>query len=92
MNFMTCMKLMESMSKSKNLVVQSKKKRKAMPQKRTGQLSNSIDESNAKQNNEKIWDDISSKLSNALANNENTASDISPFDSLSETPMDERAV
>ena len=84
------MKLMESMSKSKHLVVRSKKKRKAMPLKRTGQLSNGIDESNAKQSNEKVWDDISSKLSHALENNENTVSDISPFDPLSETQIDEQ--
>ena len=84
------LKLMESMSKSKHLVVKSKKKRKPTSQNRTKNASADVDGSNKQRDNEKIWDDISSKLSHVLEENEILACDISPFDPLSEKSTDQQ--
>ena len=83
------LKLMESMSKSKHLVVKSKKKRKAISQ-RTKNTSSEINSSNKKQNNEKIWDEISSKLLQNLEENKECSCDISPFDPLSDKTEDQQ--
>ena len=84
------MKLMESMSKSKHLVVKSKKKIRANPQKRTAKLSTELDGPVKRQDNEKLWDNISSRLSIALEENENLTCDISPFDSLSDASTEDQ--
>ena len=84
------LKLMESMSKSKHLVVKSKKKRKPKSQKRTKNASSDLDGSNKQQDNEKMWDDVSSKLSHVLEESEIPSCDISPFDPLSEKSTDQQ--
>ena len=84
------LKLMESMSKSKHLVVKSKKKRKPTSQKRTKNTPTDEDGSNKQQNNEKMWDEISSKLSHVLEENEIPTCDILPFDPLSEKSTDQQ--
>ena len=84
------MKLMDLMSKGKHLMIRTKKIRKAASKKRiankllpNGNLLN-------QQNNEEIWDQVSSHLSSCLQEGADIPTDISPFDATSETPIDEQ--
>lgn len=82
------LKLMEAMSKGQPLVIKSKKKTKSAQKKKVGPLSSFDDAASVQENNEKVWEDISSQLSACLGGDANIPSDISPFDAASETPID----
>ena len=85
------LKLMEQMSKNKHLIV-SKKTRKKVKKSSTKSKSGGVPTSESREENEVVWESISSQLSALLQGRAELPTDVLPFDAASDESMEEQKV
>merc|ERR1719367_1462133 len=84
------LKLMESMSKGKSLLIRSKSKRKPASMKKSKNTMSEGKALNSKERNEIIWEAVSPQLLECVQGNVNLPTNISPFDAAADTPIDDQ--